>query len=159
MKRTLSIENAKIIFRNFSGKGSKYNRDGSRNFAIFLNNEKDVETLRADGWDIKKMKPKEGVADEEDKYYLPVSVSFNSIPPNVFMITGNKKVQLNEDTISNLDYSEIENADLILTPYNWEVNGKTGVRAYLKTAYISIVQDEFASKYNFDFDDDEVPFK
>ena len=158
MKRTLSIANAKIIFRNFSGKGSKYNRDGSRNFAIFLNNEKDVETLRADGWDIKKMKPKEGVVDEEDKYYLPVSVSFNNTPPNVFMITGNKKVQLNEDTISNLDYSEIENADLILTPYNWEVNGKTGVRAYLKTAYISIVQDEFASKYNFDFDD-EVPFK
>lgn len=159
MKRTLSIENAKIIFRNFSGKGSKYNRDGSRNFAIFLNNEKDVETLRADGWDIKKMKPKDGIVDEEDKYYLPVSVSFNNIPPNVFMITGNKKVQLNEDTISNLDYSEIENADLILTPYNWEVNGKTGVRAYLKTAYITIVQDEFASKYNFDFDDDEVPFK
>ena len=62
---------------------------------------------------------------------------------------------MTEDTVSVLDYAEIDNVDIIINPYHWEVNGKTGVKAYVKTMYVTLVVDEFYDKYNKEDDDVE----
>jgi hypothetical protein len=139
------IENARVIFRNFSGEESKFNRAGQRNFCVIIENEDEARRLEADGWNIKQLKPRD--PDDAPAFYIQVAVSFDNVPPNVYMYTRTTKTQLNEETISALDYAEIQNIDLILSPYFWEVNGKSGIKAYLKTAHVTIVEDEFASKY------------
>lgn len=141
----LVIENARIIFRNFSGKENQFNRKGSRNFCVIISDDAKAKQLSYDGWNIKTLKPKD--KDDEPIKYIQVAVNFDVIPPNIYMITRKAKTRLDIESVSVLDFAEIVNIDIIIRPYNWTVNGKDGVKAYLKTMYVTIEEDEFAEKY------------
>ena len=72
---TVLMEGVKIIFRNFSGKEGQYNREGDRNFAVLLDDGV-AETMAADGWNVKWLKPREDDEDEKEQPYLAVSLNF-----------------------------------------------------------------------------------
>lgn len=155
----ITMSDARIIFRNFSGKESKFNKAGAMNFCVVL--DKDLaEKLKADGWNVKEGRKNDEY--EEPLRYLQVSVSFDYYPPKIYMISGGAKTMLSADTVSILDWADIEHVDLIIRPYIWEVNGKSGVKAYLKNLYVTVENNEFDTKYGITkaapIEDDELPF-
>lgn len=152
----IAIEDAQIIFRNFAGAESQYNRAGNRNFNVIIDDPDMAQKLIEDGWNIKQLKPRDD--EEMPKYRLEVSVAFGNFPPNIFMVTKHNKTKLDEESVAALDYAELKTVDLIIRPYQWDVNGKQGIKAYLKTGYFVVEEDEFAAKYAEEEFPVEIPF-
>jgi len=142
---TVLIENARLIFRNFSGKEGQYNREGDRNFAVILD-DKTAQNMVKDGWNVKFFEPREE-GDTPDPY-ISVTVSFKNRPPRIVMITSSSRTNLDEDSVPVLDFAEIRTCDLIVNPYEWTVNGKSGIKAYLKSMFVTIEEDELERKYS-----------
>ena len=144
VENNIRIEGARIGFRNFSGEEGRFNPKGRRNFCVFL--EEDIaKDMEKEGWNVKWLQPRE--EGDEPQAYLQVKLVFGKIPPKIVLVTGRGKTRLDEDTVNILDWAEIQNVDLVIRPYNWEVNGSTGVSAYIKTMYVTLKEDEFESKY------------
>lgn len=151
----IKIENARIVFRNFSGKPTKYNsKGGVLSFAVVIEDHDFAEQIKAEGWNIKRFKPK----DEEDNpdYYLPVKVRYDNYPPHIYLCSNRHKTLLNEETVGSLDYADISGVDVIITPNVYDdINGRSGISAYVKTMYVNVIVDEFAAKYEYDEREEE----
>ena len=161
----LTLEEVEILpgkFRNFSGEKDEYNPKGMSQFNIRLD-EETADKLLEEGWNVKQLDPRED--GDVPIPYLPCTINFSNIPPTIYMLTGknNKKTRLTEETIGLLDAVEIDYADVILNPYHWEIKTKNGVdsgiKAYVKTMYVKVVEDVLARKYSDELDiDEEIPF-
>ena len=141
----LQIDDARIIYRNFSGVGSKFNREGDRNFAVVIDDPKLADALINEGWNVKIKPPRD--EDEDPFMYLPVKVKFNENGPAVYLRTGKVMKRLDEDLVSCIDDIDILSVDLDIRPYDWSVNGKTGRTAYLQSINVTQRIDRFAARY------------
>lgn len=147
---TLLQENAEIVFRNFAGREGMYNAEGDRNFCLILD-AKTAEEMVADGWNVKFLKPRE--EGEDPTPYIQVSLKYRGRngakvkPPRTVLITSRGRTDLTEDEVELLDLIDIANVDLIVRPYQWAVNGKTGTKAYLKSLFITMQEDALEMKY------------
>lgn len=142
------LRDARILpgsYRNFSGRGDQYNREGDRNFTVEL--PEDVARAMIDaGWNIRVRDPRE--EGDAPQFLFKVAVSYKFKTPQINLISGNTRNLLPEDLVAIIDDAEILKADLIVEPSVWEVNGNTGIKAYLKTAFITVFQDELSAEYD-----------
>lgn len=143
--QNVTVRDARIIFKNFTGKEGMYNRAGDRNFAVILD-EDIAERLLGDNWNVKRMKPNE---DGQETPYLGVAVSYKGRPPTAVLISSKGRTILDESTINILDRVDIERCDLVFAPYDWKMpSGATGRKAYLQSIYVTMYEDELALEYN-----------
>ena len=141
----LIIQDAHILFRNFAGRERDFNSAGDRNFCVLLDKELGA-ILERDGWNVKYLKPRE--EGEDPRPYLHVKVEYGKgRPPRVLLITSKNKQDLGMDQIEMLDWIDIKHVDLTINPYYWDVNGKQGVKAYLRSIFVTIHEDELDQKY------------
>lgn len=165
-----TVENARIIFKNFAGKRTEFNDEGNRNFGLLISDE-DAERLKEDGWNVKYLRPRPDDPDEYRQPWLPVKVKFGDYPPIVYLIKPNngdpRKVRLDEETIGQLDWANIESCDIQIRPYNYPARSgrPAGISAYLKCLYATIREDDLERKYgsipevgDFDEEDENLPF-
>jgi hypothetical protein len=122
-------------YRNFSGTPTEFNKSGEKKFSIFLPEEAAAQ-LKAMGWNVKDKPPyREG---DDAQHQLDVAVSFSPYPPTVILVSHDgARTYLSDDNVGVLDNTDIEKADLEIRPYNWEVNGRTGTKAYLKELIVT----------------------
>lgn len=157
-KGIIQIDDARIIYRNFSGTPSQYNRAGDRNFAVVIPDADIADALINEGWNVTIKQPRE--EGDAPFMYLKVKVKFNEsgTSPRVYLKTGKNLNKLDEESIACLDQVDIACVDLDLRPYDWDINGKTGRTAYLQSICVTQEIDRFAAQFAEEEAPEEVPF-
>ena len=104
-KNIVQIDDARIIYRNFSGAPSQFNREGDRNFAVVIPDQEIADALIEQGWNVKIKPPRD---DQDTPFmFLSVKIKFNDRGPNVYLKTGHALNKLTEETVGMLDDVDI----------------------------------------------------
>lgn len=146
------LEGVQIIFRNFVGRPGPFNQEGDRNFGVLLSDDF-AHRMTEDGWNVKWLEPREDVEDEvAPQGWLPCFLKYHGRngpvrPPTVVLVTSRGRTNLGEDEVKLLDFADIVNVDLIVRPFAWEINNKTGVKAMVKSLFVTIEEDPLQQKY------------
>ena len=165
IKEKLTIQDARICYKNFRGQATDYNAGGKRNFSVVFDDDQ-AEMLSKDGWPIRTRPPREGHEDEGNFNTMKVNIAAYKgdaeRDPKIYRICNNKKVLLTAKTVGCLDFDTIVKIDLRVRPYNWERANRSGTSAYLDAMYVTVEDDELAALYENvgdDFTDpEELPF-
>lgn len=151
----LEINDARIIWKNFTGRGDRFNREGDRNFHLVIPDQETCELLQndvnefGDSWNVKIKPPRE--EGDTPFMHMLVKVKFNGRGPNVYLDRGRDRdpLVLNEDTIHCLDDMDILSVDLDVRPYDDKLpNGNTFRTAYLSAMRVYPRVDRFAAEAN-----------
>ena len=160
--KNITFMDAQILFKNFAGEERKFNPAGNRNFCLVIEDEVQARQMFEEGWNVRILPPR--TDDEVAKHYIPGAVSYrnnDSFPVCVYIVDGNQRTLLNEDTIGRLDHADIATVDLTIRPRYWDDNGQTKIKAYLKTMYVTLNVDELDQRYasgNYGMTSEDTPF-
>lgn len=142
----LQIDDARIVYPNFSGRSSIYNKEGDRNFLVVIPDEATAHELIDRGWNVRIRPPKE----EGDTPFmtLKVKLKFNGYGPNVYLVTNGVQRELDESTVGVLDHINILCVDLDIRPLPWSDGPRSGTSAWLNAIRVTQNIDRFTEQYS-----------
>lgn len=171
----LNVEQAGMIYKNFSGKPTKVNpAGGKRTFSLVLTKEY-AERLDSQGWNIKVKEIRDQLQDGEmtrtvswsdyiNNYqtefdhaliYTEIVVNENSeYPPRIYKVSefnGEKTMALvPPEQWFRMDESELMNVDVVIHPYTHgrSIANPDAKKGYLKSMYaMAVPVNDFGGKY------------
>lgn len=153
----VTLENVPIIFKNFSGQKGQFNSEGERSFHVLIEDLEMAKQMEKDGWNLKPF------VDEDEKitaFHLQVKVNYGGYPPRIVRVTkqGRHQVDLNEKTVGSLDSQRVLSVDLTINPYHWNMQGKSGIKAYCNMMFVNVeetpLEEKYAALLDSPFDED-----
>lgn len=157
----LTVENAEILYSNFSGVERQNNPAGKRNFCLVVPSDL-AEDLKADGWNVKQKRITD--PDDDPVYFVPVEIGFNNprYPVRIVVTTknGENKMSLDEHTVNALDWAEIISVEkVVVNPRVWtNAMGEDKIKGYLRTLKVVIDDEDYEEISEGDVDEDDTPF-
>ena len=171
----LNVEQAGMIYTNFSGNVTKVNpAGGKRTFCLVLTKDY-AERLDAMGWNIKVKEVRDQLGEGEytrtvnwsdyiDNYqtefdhaliYTEIVVNEKSeYPPKIYKISEfngeNTMALIPPEQWGRLDESELMNVDIVIHPYQHgrSIANPDAKKGYLKTMYaMAVPVNDFGGKY------------
>ena len=145
----IRVENAVIMYRNFSGRPTDFNpQGGKRTFNLCLNAEW-ADILRNDGWNI-RVRP---LDDGDMIYSTEIVVNENSqYPPHLYLLSefmGKKTLTLLQpEQYYKLDQDIIVGLDLEIHPFEHGRGTPGSKKGYLKNLWATLQSvNDFGGKY------------
>lgn len=144
----LTLIGARLIYKNFAGAPTKYNKEGDRNFSVLIEDPSLESSLIESGWNV-KVSRYERDGELIEIHHLPVKVSYAKFPPIANLILPDGRVKLDQINIGQLDWTKASNVDLIISPFYYDAfaGHPAGIAAYLKSIYVTPYIDDLESKY------------
>ena len=130
MSRTITIKDARLIYKNFSGAPDAFNRNGVQpNFSVVIP-EADVGYYRDD----LMLNVKERITKEGDVFhYLRIKVGKYA---SIYLGDDGTNLSLLEpDEYSMLDGIRLSKCDLSISPSSYTSGGKSGTTVYLSEMF------------------------
>ena len=104
------INDAELKYCNFDGRPSLYQKEGVRSFVVVLEPSL-ASKMSHDGWNVKTLSSKTGTIFILVVYMEAVTELLEVFP---------------------------ESLDLVLYPYSWSRDGKSGIKAFLKASNFTV---------------------
>ena len=167
-KEQLVIEDAKVLFHNYAGLQTDFNKAGNRNFDVILPDNDMAIAMGEKGWNVKIRRPKD---PEDDPYYtLNVKINMDSHwPPNIEQqVRGRDPIPYDKSMLGEpdpndptkykngskgLDGTNIDRIVFVINGSPWESQFGKGIKAYLDQFYFEKKAPVYGSFY-----EDDVPF-
>ncbi len=144
--QNISVEGAHLMFCNFEGRKREFNEEGKRNFCLVVS-ENPTLLQRCNDLGIRVKSYVNKTTGKVDYQYVQIAVRFDNVPPTIVLIANGYKTVLTESNVAMLDSMDIANVDLVIHPHAWSKYGRSGVKPYLRTMYVTMEEDNFAKKY------------
>lgn len=145
----INIEKGQIAYSNFSGSPTQYNPDGGSRTVTFVIPEEMVDDLLNEGWKIREQKFDDGTS----RHLLDATFLFRTRngqlrDPKIFIVRDNNTlIHVTEETVDALDRADITSVDAVLAASYWEYAGRSGIKAYINSMYITIKENPIDAKY------------
>lgn len=164
-RKLLKVESPELFRFNFAGVPTNNNKQGHRQFDWKIPTEEMAQALKEDGWSVwytnesEKYGPSRACITCEMRFHHEKELEH--LNPRIYKCTRKHPdgILLPEDLVGDLDNDEIVDTVLWISPKYWEVNGKSGIKAYVHSLWVKIEDTDPARKFWGYPEEEELPFE